>query len=181
MAESNLTKICTQCQTEKSIESFSVDNRSIDGLQTKCKNCDNQYYQDNKIKIISRVTANAKKNKLSIAEYQKQYHKWYSQTENGKAREREKWTRYRALKRGAIVETFSPNEVFERDGYKCQLCGCKTRPDFKNYRHPLYPNLDHIIPLSKGGEHSRKNTQCLCRLCNTKKNNRKVGDQLRLF
>jgi 5-methylcytosine-specific restriction endonuclease McrA len=45
---------------------------------------------------------------------------------------------------------------------------------------PLEPTLDHIIPISKGGEHSYKNVQCAHRQCNVTKNNKMEG-QLRLF
>ena len=45
----------------------------------------------------------------------------------------------------------------------------------------IYPNLDHIIPLKKGGSHTRLNSQCLCHKCNIIKGSTGVGDQLRLF
>jgi 5-methylcytosine-specific restriction endonuclease McrA len=105
----------------------------------------------------------------------------YSQTETGKAVRLKAKHKYRAKRRNATVEDFLSKEIFERDGYICQLCSCKTRPNFKNSNHPLYPNLDHIIPLSKGGDHSKLNTQCLCRQCNIEKNSTGTGDQLRLF
>ena len=35
----------------------------------------------------------------------------------------------------------------------------------------VIPNLDHIVPLSKGGTEDRKNLQYLCKPCNSKKNN----------
>ena len=40
---------------------------------------------------------------------------------------------------------------------------------------------DKAIPLSKGGSHTKKNCQCLCRQCNSTKHNSGKGDQLRLF
>ena len=86
----------------------------------------------------------------------------------------------RAMERSAKVEHVSPAYIFKRDKYTCQSCKKKTRPD-KKPTHPLYPTLDHIIPLSKGGEHLKKNCQCLCRDCNTKKGARAIGDQLLLF
>ncbi len=43
--------------------------------------------------------------------------------------------------------------------------------------------IDHIIPLSQGGEHSYKNTQLACFECNCKKGDRGIpgGEQLRTF
>ena len=51
--------------------------------------------------------------------------------------------------------------VFERDNYQCQSCG-KT-----NEQTEL--NIDHIIPLAKGGSNDISNLQTLCRSCNQKK------------
>jgi len=121
-----------------------------------------KYYQDNKNEINAR-------------------HRAYAKTTNGKKAMRKGGAKYRALKFNAKNEDFCLNEILERDDYICQLCGKKTRPDFKNPSHPLYPNVDHIVPLSKGGEHTRKNTQCLCYRCNTQKHNTGTGDQLRMF
>lgn len=75
---------------------------------------------------------------------------------------------YRARRRGAHVETFSPVEIFERDRWICGLCGKKIR---KSLRHPDpgSPSLDHVVPLSEGGEHSRRNAQASHLGCNLRK------------
>ena len=104
----------------------------------------------------------------------------YVKTESGRDAVKKGSHKRRALKQGATVEDFSPTEIFERDGYRCQLCGIKTRY-YKTKSHPNSPELDHIIPLSLGGEHSRLNTQCLCSHCNRVKHNTGVGDQIRMF
>ncbi|MDP8212334.1 MAG: HNH endonuclease [Candidatus Zapsychrus exili] len=139
---------------------------------------DKKYYAENREKIIAIKKIYHHENKDIISKKSKQYRKTKSY-KNAATRARHK---RRALMVNVTIEDFDPISIFERDNYICQLCGRKTRPNYKNPHHCLYPNLDHILPLSKGGEHSKRNTQCLCHKCNMEKNNKTdFGDQLRLF
>jgi 5-methylcytosine-specific restriction endonuclease McrA len=81
---------------------------------------------------------------------------------------------------GCEYEWVNPLKVFMRDGWICQLCGKRLKNKNRGKLIDLAPELDHIIPLSKGGAHSYLNTQCACRKCNGEKNNDEIG-QLRLF
>jgi 5-methylcytosine-specific restriction endonuclease McrA len=54
--------------------------------------------------------------------------------------------------------------VFHRDRYSCQYCGRQAE------------NLDHVIPRSRGGEHTWKNVVAACRRCNTRKGGRTPGE-----
>ena len=81
----------------------------------------------------------------------------------------------RARLRGVQVERVDPIKVFDRDGWRCQICGTKTPKAKRGSIHPRAPELDHIVPLSVGGEHSYRNTQCACRECNGKKGNTVYG------
>ncbi len=72
----------------------------------------------------------------------------------------------RARERSAFVERVDATAVFERDGWTCQLCGCKTPKRRRGTQADDAPELDHIVPLAAGGEHSYRNTQCACRACN---------------
>lgn len=78
--------------------------------------------------------------------------------------------RYRARLKAASLESFTDLEIFERDGWFCQLC-CKpvSRSLLGNCSHPDAPTLDHIVSLNRGGTHCRGNVQCLCRSCNSVK------------
>ena len=201
-------KKCNKCQTERLVSEFHKDKSKEDGLRTICKECTKIYHKDYEIQnkeyrknysIVnkSRKALNNKIWRLANEGYNQNYYrayraanrerlkelsrKYYKTLAGKNSRMRNNHKR-RALKRSALVENFSPLDVFLRDKYRCQICGVKTRPDYKNPYHPKYPNLDHIIPLSKGGEHSMKNTQCLCFQCNTTKQNKEnFGDQLRMF
>lgn len=86
----------------------------------------------------------------------------------------------RAREHAATIEPVNPYKVFTRDGWKCRVCRRKTPRSKRGTYEPDAPELDHIVPLSRGGEHSYRNTQCLCRACNAAKGDREIG-QLLLF
>lgn len=89
------------------------------------------------------------------------------QTEKYKA-----WTRISKLKRRAREKTNGPYEnidpiaVFRRDKWACYLCGTKTPKRLRGSLEDAAPELDHIIPLAKGGDHALYNVACACRRCN---------------
>lgn len=83
-----------------------------------------------------------------------------------------------AILKHATVERVDPFKVFDRDGWRCQLCGARTPKDKRGTYDKNAPELDHIIPLSKGGEHSYVNTQCSCRKCNIEKSDKPMGQLL---
>jgi 5-methylcytosine-specific restriction endonuclease McrA len=87
--------------------------------------------------------------------------------------------RRRAAKRGATAEKFTPLEIFERDGWRCGICGRKVNRDLA-WPHPKSASLDHVEPLSRGGEHSRANTRLAHLDCNIQRGNRGGDEQLSL-
>ena len=95
-------------------------------------------------------------------------------------RKREARHRRRARLRNAYRAKVTPSKVYERDGYKCHLCGKRTKADAKA-PHPQAPTLDHIVPLAQGGTHEPSNVATACFICNSRKGDRMAGDQLLLF
>ena len=81
-------------------------------------------------------------------------------------------------KKCQTVERVNPFKVFDRDKWICQLCKNKTPKALRGSLDPRAPELDHIMPISLGGEHSYRNTQCSCRACNGAKSNRPMGQML---
>lgn len=59
--------------------------------------------------------------------------------------------------------------IKQRDDYSCQACGLSTA-DEKN----LLLEIDHIVPLSKGGITSEDNLQTLCWKCNRSKGSKLI-------
>lgn len=84
----------------------------------------------------------------------------------------------RARKKNAFVERISRRKVFQRDGWRCHLCG-KLVHKRKKAPHPMSPTIDHIVPLCCGGEHRISNIATAHFICNSKKQGKIVG-QLRL-
>lgn len=67
----------------------------------------------------------------------------------------------RARKRNTFVEQVDAQKVFERDAGICGIC--KNSVSLKEF------HIDHIIPLSKHGEHSYANVQLAHPFCNMQK------------
>lgn len=59
-------------------------------------------------------------------------------------------------------------EVFKRDGFKCQYCG-ESSPD-------VILHVDHIHPVSKGGDNDVMNLITSCADCNSGKSDRVLSD-----
>jgi len=100
-----------------------------------------------------------------------------------KAAELARWQRKnrsrRAVKRGADAEHYTTAEIAARDKHRCQLCGGKVdmalrAPD------PMSPTIDHIVPISRGGDDTKANVQLAHLGCNSSKGNRGGGEQLML-
>lgn len=85
----------------------------------------------------------------------------------------------RARKAGAEREAIRRQDVFDRDGWICQLCGRPTDRQSKAPQ-PNAPVVDHIVPLAVGGAHTFNNVQCAHFLCNSKKAAGSCGSQLRI-
>ncbi len=62
-------------------------------------------------------------------------------------------------------------KVYERDGWICGICDTPVDPALA-YPDPMSVSLDHIVPLSLGGEHTEANTRCSHLTCNVRRGNR---------
>lgn len=75
--------------------------------------------------------------------------------------------------RNNFVEKVDHELIFERDKWTCQICLKKVKREDAS--------IDHIIPLSMGGEHSYRNIVLTHLICNQYKGNGIVPQQQRLF
>ncbi len=70
----------------------------------------------------------------------------------------------RALKFGVKIEPVRYSFVVQRDNSTCYMC--------QRILMPHQVQFDHIVPLSRGGEHSEKNLRVACAICNNRKGNK---------
>lgn len=74
---------------------------------------------------------------------------------------REVWKSIERVERAKVSKELR-QEIFERDGYTCVNCGSTEKESLE---------IDHIMPISKGGKTEPSNLQTLCRNCNARKGN----------
>ena len=69
---------------------------------------------------------------------------------------------------GVEYEEFPREEIYERDGWVCGLCGDDIDRTL-SWPDPKSASIDHVIPWSRGGAHTRANVQAACLDCNLRK------------
>ena len=80
--------------------------------------------------------------------------------------------------RGDYDKTITLKKLITRDSGICHICGkpvdeedYKSGPGYKQVGS-MYPSIDHIVPISKGGTHTWGNVKLAHVGCNRKKGNR---------
>lgn len=86
----------------------------------------------------------------------------------------------RARKRNAYSEPYTLAEVAKTDRNRCGICGGRVDPKLK-HPNPKSASLDHIVPLSKGGEDTKANIQLAHLACNLAKGATIIEHQIRLI
>lgn len=80
----------------------------------------------------------------------------------------------RAREQAALTsEMVIPWRVFVRDRWLCWLCGGKVERG-RRHPHPDSPTIDHVVPLSVGGDHSYSNVRLAHFICNSRRGNREA-------
>lgn len=63
--------------------------------------------------------------------------------------------------------------LIEAAGWKCPACGVTLSVTAESGRsalsEPNFPEVDHVVPLARGGADDASNWAILCRRCNRKK------------
>ena len=135
-----------------------------------------EYYRQNRARILARDKARKAEIREQRLAYMTAYNNRpdikdrqaaYRLTPAGRAAGLSSRYMTRCVDPALHLESFDPHEVFERDGWTCQKCGIAIDRSLE-WPDPLSATIDHVVPVSAGGEHSRANARCLCLRCNTR-------------
>jgi hypothetical protein len=88
--------------------------------------------------------------------------------------------RIRRQRRAETWDGVTNAEILERDRWRCGICGKVIGKKFK-WPHPRSASIDHIVPISEGGEDTAGNKRAAHLACNGGRCNRGGGEQAALF
>jgi 5-methylcytosine-specific restriction endonuclease McrA len=142
-------KACTKCLEWKPLEKFARHATCAEGRRNRCTTCEGR----------SAYAGNPKLRNEVARRYQKNHP------------EKMKVHRLKAhMKRREILDTYPTitveqlREIREVFGDLCVYCGDPA------------DTLDHVVPLTKGGEHAVHNLVPACRACNCSKHNKLLSE-----
>lgn len=163
----------------KKAEYFKANKQKIAEYQRK-------HYLENRDAIIAKEAARRGSERPERAEWQREYRKanpelarqrdreYYQKDREKKLKQKSEWGKTpegkikqkaknhaRRARKNSVVSTLAASDLKEiRDKAKGRCFYCRVKG-------PLA--LDHIIPICKGGPHSRDNVVMACRSCNSSK------------
>lgn len=86
-------------------------------------------------------------------------------------------SKLRRKKRVTISEPYTLRAIAERDGHRCGICSLRVNLKLA-VPHPQAATIDHIVPISRGGQDVRVNVQLAHFLCNSLKSDKGHGQLL---
>ena len=155
VAGCSLAKYCgPKCRTE--VGNLIAQIRRVDRSARNCKFCGISFapqYGDKRSVFCSRVCRIREQYKIRTGSTHRRRSKRY----------------------GCEHQAINPIKVFERDKWRCHLCGVKTPKQLRGTRSDRAPELEHIVSLADGGSHTWGNVACSCRKCNLSKGSASFG------
>jgi 5-methylcytosine-specific restriction endonuclease McrA len=166
------TKTCRRCHEDKHVSSFHKHRRGKYGVDTICKPCQavkaNEYRLQNMEKFRQHAVAYRKRHPDRVKATMSKWLETHDPERGRPARRwadpesREKLLSYkrnrRHKKRANGVASVSAALEREMRKLPCRYCG-----------QPGPNEIDHIVPICRGGQHAESNLAPCCRSCNARK------------
>ncbi len=195
-------KSCSTCKTLKVLDDFPRSRNTVDGRHNCCKACEKvrrdknrnqinsqkrQHYRDNKPKILAKAkvryhtdieagrqrarkySRSAKSRTWRQQNWQKNRPKLLAYQRRRKRQNPQQFAEYEARRRAKIkgatvIEQISRREIYDANNGCCHICQLPVQ--FRKM------HMDHVVPLSKGGQHTRDNLKPAHPFCNMSKKDR---------
>ena len=178
-------KFCTKCKHEKPESDFGKRGRH--SLRSWCRDCDSaecrRWGATARGKEISRRSNQLPQNREARRRYEKTekcnaYRVAYRNSDRGRAARRERVRRYSTTAKGKVAKAIGNacrkaktradvghltvsdwRAILVNAKGHCHYCQCEV----------AQLTMDHVVPLSRGGFHSRSNVVAACADCNSRK------------
>jgi 5-methylcytosine-specific restriction endonuclease McrA len=176
----NGTKRCCRCGIVKGRGEFYKNKGRPDGIQTICKTCtkaQNRAYKEQRPQFWREAASFGKLTDAQRARRADRARRWRDANPDRKRELGKRWRERnpalareigrrsqenrRARKLGQFIEAVDSLIVLELHDGACGICGGDV--------DPTAFDVDHIVPISVGGEHSYANTQPAHPVCNRRK------------
>lgn len=163
---------CKKCEKTLDESNFYNDRSKPSGKKPRCKSCDKLSIDKNRRREYEKKywsepsrrekkKEQIKKSMIKNMDNHKRKRKEYLLTENGINTQRKAGQVTRCKKANAYIEHVDPLELYQEQNGVCYMC--LEQFDFKSME------MDHVIPISKGGKHEISNVKMCCPECNKKK------------
>lgn len=172
------TRTCTVCALQLPITAFDVDRSATGGRRSHCKACRSArmkaWYEANQPRQLTRHQERKAQNRDRVR--QQDTERYYRHREKRIDLATQSVHARRQRQRSANwVRGISVRSLRKRDGDLCCYCGITmtfttiSRASGAQYI-PTKATIEHVIPLSRNGDHSWENTKLCCWQCNIRKN-----------
>lgn len=153
-------KHCNKCKQTKPIDEFGNHKKSKDGKRHLCKKCESVYRKQYRLKNPQKP----KYRKLTEEQRLRKIETSILWNKKNKAKRTLAMAKRRALKKNNGVYLITVKEIKKLQSLLCLYCG-QTGGE-----------IDHVIPLTRGGRDSIGNLVPACRSCNASKNSRTITE-----
>ncbi len=146
----NFEKKCSKCEQIKNISDFNKDASKKCGIRSNCKQCEAEYYKNNRNKYLENCKEYRKNNKEKCAEIKKNYKKKKYHS-SPKFRLHELVSR-RVRKSLSCVGGKNGKSTFEILGYSIEQLQKHLEQQFESWmtweQYGKTWHVDHIVPVS---------------------------------
>ncbi len=176
----NSGKRCSHCGQQKPAVEFNRARKSPDGLHCYCRSCQ-----------AARAAVWMEQNRETLAEYKHGYYRQNRDSVRARGNRHYRETREQQLQRCRELRQKNPAAVREREvvchaNQTARKRGISSRLSVEEWRSALARfgrrccacgsgqslTIDHVVPLSRGGDNTAENIQVLCGSCNSRKGTR---------